>query len=266
MSDGAIVLSQEGKVLTITLDRPEKKNAFGGTMREDLAQAIERARAGFDDDSIRVIVIRGAGDSFCAGGDVANLLRLREADDGAGLLELLGRGEHVVRAIRAFPGPVLAAIDGPAVGAGLTLALACDLRIASDRSRFGMAFVRIALHPDWGGTWLLAQAVGPARAKELALTGRLVDSAEAGAIGLVHQVVPANDWEDAVTLQARRLASAAPLTLALIKRSFDAIGGMSLDDAFVRERQAQHAAFHTEDAVEGFQAFLQKRRATYTGR
>ena len=265
LDGGDIVLDQDGKVLQITLDRPDKKNAFGGTMREDLAFALETAREQFEADAIRAIVLRGAGDSFCAGGDVANLLRLKEANDGAGLLALLAAGERVVRAIRACPGPVIAAIDGPAVGAGLTLALACDVRIASARSRFGMAFVGIALHPDWGGSWSLTQAVGPARAKELALTGRIIDSDEALRIGLVHTVTPDAEWGDAVQRQASRFARSAPRTLALIKQTFDDISGRSLDDALVRERQAQHAAFATDDAAEGFTAFLEKRRPTYRG-
>lgn len=266
MSDGNILLSQDGKILTITLDRPERKNAFGGTMREDLADAIETARRGFENDSIRVIVLRGAGDSFCAGGDVKNLAGLKATNDGAGLLELLAKGERVVRAIRMFPGPVLAAIDGPAVGAGLTLALACDVRIASDRSRFSMAFVRLGLHPDWGGSWTLTRAVGPSRAKELALTGRLVEAPEAERIGLVHRVVPVEGWAEAVQKQAERLAGSAPLTLALIKETFDTAHRRNLDETFARERQAQHAAFDTDDAAEGFVAFLEKRRPEFASR
>ena len=264
MSDGRIDLQHEGHVLTVTLDRPERKNAFGGTMREDLAAAFEKARTLFESGAVRVIVLRGAGDSFCAGGDVANLLRLKEAGDEDGLLQLLGKGERAVRAIRAFPGPVVAAIDGPAVGAGMTLALACDLRICSARSRFGMAFVKIALHPDWGGSWLLAQAAGEPRARELAMTGRLVDADEAAAIGLVHRCVPDSAFDEAVDGQVRRLARSAPRTLALIKQTFVDLPP-TLDEGFAREREAQKAAFATDDAREGFAAFLEKRRPAYQG-
>lgn len=266
MDEGDIVLEQHGHILHVVLDRPAKKNAFGGTMREDLASALEAASRMFAANDVRVVVIRGARGSFCAGGDVANLLRMKEADDGASLLELLARGERVVRAIRAFPGPVIAAIDGPAVGAGLTLALACDLRICSERSRLGMAFVKVGLHPDWGGSWLLAQVVGPARATELAMTGRLLHAEEAGRIGLVHTVVPDDDWADVVAKRADQLAASAPKTLALIKETFLEIGGRSLDQGFTRERQAQHAAFATADAEEGLRAFLEKRAANYRGR
>jgi 2-(1,2-epoxy-1,2-dihydrophenyl)acetyl-CoA isomerase len=266
MSDGDIVLEQHGQILHVILDRPAKKNAFGGTMREDLATALDAAARMFETDEARVVVIRGAGGSFCAGGDVANLLRMKEAGDGAGLLELLARGERVVRAIRAFPGPVIAAIDGPAVGAGLTLALACDLRISSERSKFGMAFVRVGLHPDWGGSWLLSQVVGPSRASELAMTGRLLGAAEAGHIGLLHKVVADDAWADVVAKDADRLAASAPKTLALIKQTFLEMKGRSLDDGFKRERQAQYAAFATADAAEGFRAFLEKRPALYEGR
>ncbi len=266
MGDGDIVLEQHGQILHIILDRPDKKNAFGGTMREDLALALEAAGRAHPSDDVRVIVIRGEGDSFCAGGDVANLLKLKENEDGAALLELLARGERVVRAVRAFPGPVIAAIDGPAVGAGLTLALACDLRICSTRSRFGMAFIGIGLHPDWGGSWLLAQTVGDARARELSLSGRLFDAAEAERIGLVHEVVGDDDWASTVAKRADRLAAQAPRTMALIKETFNAMAGRSLDEGFTRERQAQHAAFGTQDVAEGLSAFVEKRRANYEGR
>ena len=152
------------------------------------------------------------------------------------------------------------------MGAGLTLALACDLRICSERSRFGMAFVRIGLHPDWGGSWLLSQVVGNARAMELAMTGRLLGATEAERIGLVHTVVPDDAWADVVARDADRLAASAPKTLALIKESFLGMAGRSLADGFARERQAQHAAFRTADATEGFRAFLEKRPALYEGR
>ncbi len=266
MSDGDIVLEQHGQILHVILDRPAKKNAFGGTMREDLAHALEAAARLFESDDVRVLIIRGAGGSFCAGGDVANLLRMKEADDGAGLLELLARGERVVRAIRAFPGPVIAAIDGPAVGAGLTLALACDLRICSGRSKLGMAFVRVGLHPDWGGSWMLSQVVGQARATELAMTGRVLGAAEAERIGLVHSVAADDAWAHVIARTADRLAASAPKTLSLIKETFLGMPGRSLDDGFARERQAQHAAFATADAAEGFRAFLEKRPALYEGR
>lgn len=265
MSDGDIVLEQHGRILHVILDRTEKKNAFGGTMREDLARALEAARDAYAADDVRVVVIRGAGGSFCSGGDVANLLRLKEADDGASLLELLARGERVVRAVRAFPGAVIAAIDGPAVGAGLTLALACDLRICSSRSRFGMAFVRIGMHPDWGGSWLLAETVGNARAKELSMSGRLIDAAEAERIGLVHTVVESEAWAEAVARDAERLAEHAPTTLALIKETFGEMQGRTLTQGFTRERQAQYAAFATADAEEGLRAFVERRTPVYRG-
>ena len=142
---GRILLEHRGARLDIVLDRPSRRNAFGGTMREDLAEAFEDACAQWQDGSVRVIVLRGAGGSFSAGGDVAALSRMHGTEDQGGLRELLEKGERVVRAIRAFPGPVIASIDGPAVGAGLTLALACDLRMCTDQSKFGMAFAKIGL-------------------------------------------------------------------------------------------------------------------------
>ncbi len=265
MSEGRIVVEPRGDRLDIVLDRPGRMNAMGGTMREDLAEAFEDAADRWEHGELRVIVLRGAGGAFCAGGDVANLLRMHEAGDEAGLRELLEKGERVVRAVRAFPGPVIASIDGPAVGAGLTLALACDLRICSDRSKLGMAFAKIGLHPDWGGTFLLTRTVGESRALELCLTARIVGGPEAARIGLVHQSVADAEHGERVDRTAARLAAGAPRTQALIKDSVYSIRDLGFTGGFDREATAQLEAFGTADAAEGFRAFLEKRKPNYTG-
>jgi 2-(1,2-epoxy-1,2-dihydrophenyl)acetyl-CoA isomerase len=262
---GRIRIEESGTRLDIILDRPAKRNAFGGTMREDLAVAFENAADGWQDGTVRVIVLRGEGGSFCAGGDVANLLALREAEDEIGLRELLDKGERVVRAIRTFPGPVIASIDGPAVGAGLTLALACDLRVCSERSKFGMAFARIGLHPDWGGTFLLTRTVGEARALELCLTARIFSGRDALRIGLVHECV-SDSVSTRVDALADLLAGGAPRTLALIKDSVYSIRELGFAGGFDREATAQLEAFRTADSAEGFRAFLEKRRPKFEGR
>jgi 2-(1,2-epoxy-1,2-dihydrophenyl)acetyl-CoA isomerase len=264
--DGRIRVERTGRRLTIVLDRPSRMNAMGGTMRDDLAEAFEDGAGAWERGEIRVIVLRGEGEAFCAGGDVANLLRLHDAGETDGLRALLEKGERVVRAIRAFPGPVIASIDGPAVGAGLTLALACDLRICSNRSKLGMAFSRIGLHPDWGGTFLLTRTVGEARALELCLSARIVLGPEAVQVGLVHESIPDADHAAHVDKAATRLERGAPRTQALIKDSVYSIRELGFTGGFDREATAQLAAFATEDAAAGFRAFLEKRRPDFQGR
>src|SRR6185369_4394349 len=147
-----ISASQTGPVTTITLNRPDKLNAFSGTMREDLLAAL---RAGADDAEVRVIVITGAGRAFCAGGDVEFMSGLQKSSDVGAFRKLLDAGRDIVTAIAEIDKPVIASVNGVAAGAGCNLALACDYRIASDGAKFSESFVKIGMHPDWGGTWLL---------------------------------------------------------------------------------------------------------------
>src|ERR1043166_9525583 len=170
------------RVTTITLDRPQKLNAFSGTMREDLLAALRGAEG-------NVGVITGAGRASCAGGDLELLAPVQETHDRDGFRKLLDAGRDVVVQIATMPKPVIAAVNGVAAGAGCNLALACDYRIASEAARFSESFVRIGLHPDWGGTWLLPRLIGASRAFELMATGRMVDADEALRIGLVDRVV-----------------------------------------------------------------------------
>src|SRR5947209_1913469 len=177
-----IISRTEDDVTTITLDRPEKLNAFSGTMREQLLAALREA-------SGRTVVITGAGRAFCAGGDVEAMARLQQERDVEAFGKLLDAGREIVAHIAAMPQPVIASINGVAAGAGCNLALACDYRIASDQAKLGETFVRIGIHPDWGGTWTLPRLVGTSRAAEIMMTGRMIDAAEALAIGMVDRVV-----------------------------------------------------------------------------
>jgi len=157
-------------IATITLNRPEKLNAFTGTMREDLLAALQTCER---DDAARVIVITGAGRAFCAGGDVEYMASLQKTNDTASFRKLLDAGRDIVLQIVSMEKPVIASINGIAAGAGCNLALGCDYRIASDQAKLGETFVRIGLHPDWGGTWHLPRLVGRSRALELCMTGRI---------------------------------------------------------------------------------------------
>ncbi|HKB78313.1 MAG TPA: enoyl-CoA hydratase/isomerase family protein, partial [Thermoanaerobaculia bacterium] len=180
-----IVTRRAAFLTTITLSRPEKLNAFAGTMRQDLLAAL---RAAEEDANCRVVVVTGAGRAFSAGGDLADMAELQRRRDTEAFRKLLDAGRDVVMQIAGMTTPVIAAVNGVAAGAGCNLALACDSRIASPEAKFSESFVRMALHPDWGGTWLLPRLVGYGRALDILCTGRTVDAAEALRIGLVDRI------------------------------------------------------------------------------
>jgi len=242
--------STAGGVTTITLDRPEKLNAFAGTMREDLLAALRGAEGD-------VVVITGAGRAFCAGGDVELMASLQEANDVDRFRALLDAGRDVVLHIGAMTKPVIAAVNGVAAGAGCNLALACDYRIASDAAKFSESFVRIGLHPDWGGTWLLPRLVGTSRAFELMATGRMIDANEALRIGLVDRVV--DDLAAETETLARTMASAPPALVADLKRALAASRANDLAAQIDLESEHQLRAFQSDEAKERIAAFLAKR-------
>ena len=190
MSEQQILLNQTDHVATLTLNRPERMNAFGGRMRQELVESLEAVRANAD---IRVVVITGAGKAFCTGGD------LQEFADGT--VQALSKQAtsnrppmcKAVLAIHEMEKPVIAAVNGVAAGGGCNLALACDIRIASETARFAQVFTRRGLHPDWGGIYFLPRLVGYAKAAELIMSGEIVDAAEALRLGLVNRVVPADE-------------------------------------------------------------------------
>lgn len=242
-------------VTTITLNRPDKLNAFAGTMREDLLAALEAAEASGD---CRCVVITGAGRAFSAGGDVEFMHGLRERDDVAGLRKLLDAGAAVITRIDSMSKPVIAAINGVAAGAGCNLALACDYRIASDAAKLAESFVRIGLHPDWGGTFFLPRLAGSGRAFEMMMTGRAVDATEALAMGVVDRVVPAADFVSEVASLARAFASAPPMAAAGIKRALRASPRNDLRAQLGVECENQVHAFRSADAAERIAAFAKK--------
>ena len=252
----------QNHVTTITLDRPEKLNAFSGTMREDLLAALHAADS---DPSCRVVVITGAGRAFCTGGDVDFMSGLQEDADVARFQTLLDAGRDIVTTIAEMAKPVVAAINGVAAGAGCNLALACDYRIASEAARLGETFVRIGLHPDWGGTWFLPRLVGPGRALEILMTGRMVDSSEALAIGMVDRVVPAAALASETAMLARTIAQGPPLAIAGIKRALAASRANALRAQIDLENEHQLGAFRSHDAREGMTAFFEKRPPKFEG-
>src|SRR5437660_3586911 len=247
---------KENHITTITLDRPEKLNAFAGTMREELLAAL---RAAGEDEDCRVVVITGAGRAFCAGGDVEYMAGLQKNGDVESFRKLLDAGRDIVTQIAGMPKPVIASVNGVAAGAGCNLALACDYRIASDNAKLGETFVKIGIHPDWGGTWFLPRLVGPSRALELLTTGRMVDATEALTIGMVDRVVPLADLPEQTLTLARAIAQGPPQAIADIKRALSASRTNSLLVQVELESEHQVRAFLSHDAAEGMAAFFEIR-------
>lgn len=257
MAEETVLLEIADGVAVLTLNRPEKLNAFAGDMRNRLAARLDEL-AGHG--GVRVLVVTGAGRAFCSGGDVEHMRAL--ADRGAPFAELaplLDAGEHVARRIAALPFPVIAALNGVAAGAGANLALACDVRLASDAARLGETFARIGLHPDWGGTWHLPRLVSVSRALDLCWSGDLVSAGEALRLGLVERVWPDADFAREWRAYAARLAAGPQSAIRAIKASLRAAPHRDLGACLAAERAAQEACWNSGDAAEGVRAFAGKR-------
>ena len=257
-----ILVSEADCILTITLNRPDKLNAFIGHMRRDLAEALEQAGS---DRSVRVVVITGAGRAFCAGGDVAFMAELMQRRDAEEFARILGAGRRVITAIRQMTKPVIASINGPASGAGCNLALACDLRIASNTATFSQSFAKVGLHPDWGGTYFLPRLVTPNKACEMFFLGESIDAGEAARLGIVNQVVAPEELESTTLQLAERLRAAPPIALAAAKHAVYMSEAADLDEMLRYETEAQLRCFESDDGHEGVHAFLEKREPKFTG-
>jgi enoyl-CoA hydratase/carnithine racemase len=257
-----LLIKEESGILTITLNRPDKLNAFIGHMRRDLAEALEAAGS---DRGVRVVVITGAGRAFCAGGDVNFMAELMERHDSEEFARILGSGRRVITSIRQMTKPVIAAVNGVASGAGCNLALACDLRIASTSATFSQSFLKVGLHPDWGGTYFLPRLLTPNKVCELFFLGEAIDATEAARLSLVNQVVAPEDFEAATQQLAERLRAAPPLALAAAKQAVYASQAADLDEMLRYETEAQLRCFESEDGREGVRAFIEKREPTFTG-
>jgi 2-(1,2-epoxy-1,2-dihydrophenyl)acetyl-CoA isomerase len=251
-------------IATLSLNRPERLNALGDTLRDDLLDAVTRTAA---DTQVRVMVLTGAGKGFCAGGDVKAMNESREAGRERPVLDKIAPArDRTLLAMRDAPQPIIAAINGAAAGAGMNLALACDLRIASSAAKFSQAFVKRGLHPDWGGTYFLPRVVGMAKACELIFTGDLLDAQEALRLGLVSQVVAPEELMPAAHELARKIAAGPPLAIRLAKRALYHNAECDLRQALEFETFAQNVCQDTEDAREGVRAFVEKRAPVFRGR
>ncbi len=251
-------------VATLTLNRPERLNALGGTLRDDLLHAVTRASA---DPEVRVMIVTGAGKGFCAGGDVKDMAERRAAGAARDVGEKFAPSrDRVLLAMRDAPQPIIAAVNGAAAGAGMNLALACDIRLASTAARFAQSFVKRGLHPDWGGTYFLPRLVGMAKACELIFTGEVIDAAEALRLGLVTAVHPPEELMAAALGLARKIADGPPLAIRLARRSLYRNETADLRAALETETAAQNVCYETEDAAEGARAFVDKRPPAFKGR
>jgi len=251
-------------IATLTLNRPDRLNALGGSLREDLHDAVARSAA---DPEVRVMVITGAGKGFCSGGDVKAMGEAKAGQRERPLIEKIAPGrDRTLLAMREAPQPIIAAVNGAAAGAGMNLALGCDIRIASTAARFTQAFVKRGLHPDWGGTYFLPRVVGTAKACEMIFTGDVIDAAEAERLGIVSRVVAPEELMPAAYELARRIAAGPPVAIRLAKRSIYANSELDLRAALQVETMAQNICFETEDATEGIRAFGEKRPPVFKGR
>jgi 2-(1,2-epoxy-1,2-dihydrophenyl)acetyl-CoA isomerase len=259
MSD--LVLSAfDGGVLTLTLNRPEALNALNREMTGALRDGIQAAAR---NPEVGAVIITGAGRAFCAGADLKDVVARREAGERDLGDDLRTNYAPMIRAIRACPKPVIAALNGTAAGAGLSLALACDLRIAAAGASLIVVFVRVGLVPDAGSLFFLTRMLGLSKATELAISGDPLTAEDARTLGLVAAVVPPDQLMPAAMQQARRLNDGPRQTYALIKHGLERALDLDLEQAMELESQLQSVAAETTDAQEAIQAFLEKRKPQF---
>lgn len=262
MSWEHVLLDKKDHIATITLNRPDKLNAFGGRMRQEIEEVVDDVCT---DRDVRVIVITGAGKAFCVGGDVTEFV--------GGTTKALTETSpserpamsKIVLALNAVEKPVIAAVNGVAAGGGVNLALACDIRVASEKARFGQVFTRRGVHPDWGGSYFLPRLVGYAKACELIFSAEVIGAQEALEIGMVNKVVPHEELMPATMAMADRMAKNAPIPMAFAKRALQNYHKWDLAQALDYEAYVLSVTMKSKDIAEGFKAFLEKRDPEFTG-
>ena len=256
MSD--LEMRLEDGALWLTLNRPDQFNALTGEM---VVEAIEQLRGATSRDDVRVVVLTGTGGAFCAGADLGGADAQEKYDAGS-----VDAANHVIRAVTGLDQPVVCGLNGIAAGVGMSVALACDLVVATESAALTLAFTKIGLMPDGGATATLAASVGRARAMRLALLSDVITAQEAYDAGLVTHVFPDADYAEGLAKIIRRLSTGAPLAFAATKKAVNAATLGALDAAFARERSGQSLLLRSEDVAEGMKAFTEKRRPDFHGR
>jgi enoyl-CoA hydratase/carnithine racemase len=247
-------VERSGAVTTLRIDAPERRGALDVELAAEVVGACAALR---EDRSVRCVVVTGTGRDFCSGADLGAV-----RDLARGVLarrELLQRYYRAFLDVRDLPQPTIAAVGGPAVGAGLNLALCCDLRLASDSARFGATFVRLGIHPGGGAAYLLARLIGPARAAELLLVGELVDASRALEMGLVNRVVPDDELGTRTAALASSITVGAPAVVRMTKRALRLAMDADFEAVLELESLAQAASQDADDAGEGWAAFRERR-------
>ncbi len=253
-------VERSGGIVTITFDRPAKKNAINGVMWDELG---ELGRQLADDPTARCVVFTGAGGAFCSGADLSDEGR---EDPPRNQLARMHWIHSVCHALHDLPMPTIAKVNGVAAGVGMSIALGCDLIVASDQARFSEIFAKRGLSLDGGSSWLLPRLVGLHKAKELALFGDVISAEEALRIGIVNRVVPADDLDKLVDEWAERLAAGPPIALRMTKRLLNRSFESSFEEALDDESRTQTINFGTKDTGEAIAAFMQKREPKFEGR
>lgn len=272
MSYEHIRVSREDGIITLAFNRPESRNSMTPAMGDEVVRAVAEIRA---DATARVLVLTGSGKAFSSGGDLGMLARDAGATGATGATRetdapsMAGSPRDFYSrylAIHSLPIPTIAAINGHAIGAGLCIALACDLRIAVADAKMGMTFAKLGIHPGMGGTYFLPRLVGTARACELFFTGRVFDAAEAERLGIVTRVVARDQFDASVRALAREIAAAAPIVVRMVKKAIYRGTQHTLDEMLDYESLNQGITFTTADAREGVSAIMEKREPKFVGK
>jgi 2-(1,2-epoxy-1,2-dihydrophenyl)acetyl-CoA isomerase len=257
-----VLQNLENGLLTITMNRADRRNALNPEMTQGLVEAARRAG---EDHDVRAVLLKGAGGTFCVGGDVKSMAAGRAPLPFEAKMANLRRGMEVSRLLHLLPKPVVAQVDGAAAGAGLSIALACDLRVASASVKITTAFAKVGLSGDYGGTYFLTQMLGSAKARELYLMSPVLSGQEALALGMVTKVVPDAEVDDAAHELAMSLAQGPSVTLGYIKRNINNAETMSLEACFDGEAIHHSRSGETDDHKEAAKAFVEKRKPVFRG-
>ena len=251
-----ILTEREGAVGWVRINRPARLNAFSVTMRDELEAALIRME---NDHEVRCVILTGVGRAFCTGGDVGVMQGLIDANDIGRFEKLVRTGARIVQFINDMRKPVIAAVNGPAVAAGACLALACDLRLASEHATIGFGFLRVGLHPDWGGSYFLPRLLGPALAAEFLYTGEMINAERGERLGLFNRMVAHQELDAAARTLAGQIAAGPFATIVDTRHTLRRSLQTPLNEVLELEVQAQLQAFRSADFHEGVSSFIEKR-------